>query len=57
MRMWSSSKEVKYVIRVGSLIILVDENVSQKPLYFFIKAELELLSSYDGFFLRINFSF
>ena len=55
--MWSSSKEVKYVIRVGSLIILVDENVSQKSLYFFIKAELELLSSYDGFFLRINFSF
>ena len=47
MRMWSSSVEVEHVIRVGSLIISVNENVWQNSLYLFTKAELELLSLYD----------
>ena len=46
-RMWSSSKEVKHIIRVGSLIITVNENVWQKSVYLFTKAEMEFLRSFD----------
>ena len=56
-RMWSSSKDVEHVIRVGSLIISVNENIWQNSLLLFTKAELELLSLYDWFSLRINFPF
>ena len=45
--MWSSSKEVKHIIRVGSLIITVNENVWQKSVYLFTKAEMEFLRSFD----------
>ena len=57
MRMWSSCVEVKHVIRIGFLIISVNENVWQNSLYLFTKTELELLSLYDWFSLRINFPF
>ena len=40
-------QEVEHVIRVGSLIILVNENIRQNSLYLFTNAELESLSSYD----------
>ena len=56
-RMWSSSEKVEHVIRVGSLIISVNENVWQKSLHLLTKAEMDFLSSYDWFFLRINFPF
>ena len=56
-RMWSSSEKVEHVIRVGSLIISVNENVWQKSLHLLTKAEMDFLSWYDWFFLRINFPF
>ena len=46
-RMWSSSEEMEHVIRVGSLIISVNENVWQRSLHVFSKAEMEFLSLYD----------
>ena len=56
-RMWSSSVEMEYVIRVGSLLISVNENVWQNSLYLFTKAEMERLSLYDRFSFRMNFPF
>ena len=47
MRMWSSREEMEQVIRVGSLIISVNENVWQKSLYLFTKAEMKFLNLYD----------
>ena len=44
--MWSSSVEVEHVVRVGSLIISVNENGWQNSLYLFTKAEVEVLSLY-----------
>ena len=47
--------EVEHVIWVGSLMISVNENVWQKSLHLFTKAEMEFLNWYDGFSLIMNF--
>ena len=57
LRMWSINEGVEHVIGVGSFIIPVKENVSQNSLYLFAMAEIEFLSSYDWFSLRITFQF
>ena len=47
--MWSCSEEVEHIIRVGSLIVSVNENVWQESLYYFTKEEMKFLSSFDYF--------